>query len=431
MRSPIFRADEPTRRKFMVGAASSLLGVGLLPEVVAAPFERASKLRQIATARNVIYLYMSGGMSHLDTFDPKAVGSDVMGPVKPINTSADGVRVSEYLPNLAKQMHDVAVIRSLISTQGAHQQGNYMMHTSYPMRGTIQHPSMGAWLDVFQGGRGNDTLPNHVFIGNESRHPGAGFFPAVHTPLFVNNPDGGVANVEYFPGLTEERFRKRMALSAELDADFIADYPHRNVNAYADMYDGAVKMMKSKDLVAFDLTQEDSKTRDGYGHDPFGQGCLLARRLVERGVRFVEVTHGYWDSHSANFVITPDLCGGLDRGLSMLLRDLKLRGMLDETLIVLATEFGRTPDINQNVGRDHYPQAFSGLLAGGGIIGGQVYGKTDPEGREIVEGRTEIPDFNATIAYALGLPLNHVLYSPSMRPFTVCDVGQPITKLFG
>src|SRR3954465_113949 len=231
MNSPLRRA-ELSRRQFVARTASSILGVGLLPyfgpNATAAPFEGASKLKQVATARNVIYLYMSGGMSHLDTFDPKEAGSPVMGPVKPIATSADGVRVSEYLPLMAKQMHHIAVVSSLVSTQGAHEQGNYMMHTSYALRGTIRHPSLGAWLDVLQGG-GNGTLPNHVFIGNESRHPGAGFFPAVHTPLFVNNPEGGVSNVQHFKGLTESRFQQRMALSAELDADFIAEHPQRNV----------------------------------------------------------------------------------------------------------------------------------------------------------------------------------------------------------
>jgi hypothetical protein len=423
---------EITRRQFAAKAAR-LLGVGLLPtfytERSHAAFEGASKLRQVATAKNVIYLYMSGGMSHLDTFDPKEAGSDVMGPVSPIKTSADGIQISEYLPMLAKQMHHIALVRSLISTQGAHQQGNYMMHTSYAMRGTILHPSMGAWLSVFQGG-GHGTLPNHVFIGSESTHPGAGFFPAQHTPLFINSPENGIQNIESFKGLSDQRFKERMSLSAELDEDFVADYPQRNVKAYGDMYDAALKMMKSEDLVAFDLTKEPDDMRDSYGRDPFGQGCLLARRLVERGIRFVEVTHGYWDTHSANFVGTPSLARVLDIALSTLIQDLRSRGLLESTIIVLGTEFGRTPDINQNVGRDHYARAFSCLMAGGGIKGGQVYGKTDKEGREIIEGRTEIPDYNATLAYALGLPLDHVIYSPSKRPFTVCDKGKPITSLF-
>src|SRR4051812_20559045 len=229
MNLPIRRADELTRRQFVARAASSILGVGLFPyfqssQASAAPFEGASKLKQVPTARNVIYLYMSGGMSHLDTFDPKEAGSAVMGPVSPIKTSADGVRVSEYLPRLATQMHHVAVIPSLASTQGAHEQGNYMMHTSYAMRGTVRHPSMGAWLDVLQGG-GNGTLPNHVFIGNESRHPGAGFFPAVHTPLFINNPEAGVANINTFQGPTEAPVQQRRALRARPHAGLPPRHP--------------------------------------------------------------------------------------------------------------------------------------------------------------------------------------------------------------
>ena len=429
------RHDDTLTRRQMAARAARLLGVGLLPEFLTgradAAFEGSSKLRQIATAKQVIYLYMSGGMSHLDTFDPKAAGSKVMGPVNPIRTSADGVRISEYLPLLAKEMHHMALVRSLESTQGAHQQGNYMMHTSYALRGTIQHPSLGAWLNVLQPGAGNATLPNYVFVGGESQHHGAGFFPAQHTPLFVNNPESGIQNIEGFKGLSGDRFAKRMALSQSLDEDFVSAYPNqRRVKAYSEMYDGALKMMRSADLVAFDLTRESNDMRDEYGRDPFGQGCLLARRLIERGVRFVEVTHGYWDSHAANFVSTPGLCRPLDMGLSALVRDLCRRGLLESTLIVLATEFGRTPDINQNVGRDHFPKAFSGLMAGGGIQGGRVHGATDDEGREIVEDKVTIPDFNATMAYALGLPLDQVLYSPSMRPFTVCDKGQPLVNLF-
>ena len=169
---------------FVARTASSLLGVGLLPQFMtgkagAVPFEDASKLKQIATAKNVIYLYMSGGQSHMDTWDPKE-GVETAGPTKPIKTSADGVRISEYLPLTAQQMHHVAVINSLSSTQGAHEQGNYYMHTSYTLRGTIRHPGMGAWLNVFQPNTGNSTLPNYVYVGGDSRHPGAGFFPAVN-----------------------------------------------------------------------------------------------------------------------------------------------------------------------------------------------------------------------------------------------------------
>ncbi len=430
LRSSALHGDELSRRQFAARTASSLLGVGLLPQVftskASAAFEDSSPLKQVPTARNVIYLYMSGGQSHMDTWDPK-VGVETAGPTKPIKTSADGVRISEYLPRTAQQMHHGTVINSLSSTQGAHEQGNYMMHTSYELRGTIRHPAMGAWLNVFQGG-GNSTLPNYVYVGNDSRHPGAGFFPAAQAPLFVSNPENGLKNIKN--RAPEDQFMARMKLVDELDGEFRQTFPHRNVKAYSDMYDDAMAMMKSEDLKAFDLTEEPGDLRAAYGSDSFGQGCLLARRLVERGVRFVEVSLGGWDTHNANFVAVPERCETLDKGLSSLISDLHNRGLLDETLIVLTSEFGRTPDINQNAGRDHYPKAFSGVMFGGGVKGGFTYGKTDKEGREVIENKVKIQDFNASIAYALGLPLNQVVYSPSKRPFTIADKGAPLTELF-
>lgn len=428
----LLRSGEITRRDFAARTASSLLGVGLLGNFMQgkahAAFEGSSKLKQVATAKNVIYLYMSGGQSHMDTWDPKE-GVKTAGPTKPIKTSADGVRLAENLPLTAKQMHHGTVINSLSSNQGAHEQGNYIMHTSYEMRGTIRHPSMGAWLNVFQGG-GNSTLPNFVFIGNDSRHPGAGFFPAAQSPLFVSNPENGLKNVKLQSGLTQDRFEARMKLADDLDQDFRTTFQQRNVKAYADMYDDAMAMMKSEDLKAFDLTQENDDLRSAYGKEAFGQGCLLARRLVERGVRFVEVSLGGWDTHNANFVRVPELCDTLDRALATLVSDLNSRGLLDDTLIVLTSEFGRTPDINQNVGRDHYPKAFSAVMFGGGVKGGYTFGKTDPEGREVVEGKLRPQDLNATIAYALGLPLDQIVYSPSKRPFTIADKGQPALEVF-
>lgn len=436
MDSPVYTPslrDELGRRAFVARTAQSLLGVGLLPDWIAGADRgtgnKESLPPSVATAKRVIYLYMAGGQSHLDTWDPKELGK-VAGPVKPIATSVDGIRVGEYLPLSAKQMHHVTVIRSMTSNQGAHEQGDYFMHTSYAPRGTIRHPGMGAWLDVFQPGAGHSTLPNYIYVGNNSRHPGAGFFPAVHQPLFVNHPETGIKNVKRQEGLDEDRLSKRLALSADLDRDFVEAFPHRKVKAYSEMYDGAIRMMKSADLAAFDLTHEDAALRKAYGADPFGQGCLLARRLVEKGVRFVEVSLGGWDTHSANFVTMPDLCGTFDRALATLLDDLHRRGLLDDTLVVVATEFGRTPDINMNVGRDHYPQAFSVAMAGGGVRGGQVLGETDPEGREIAGDSIGIPSLNATIAYALGLPLEQPVFSPEKRPFTVADKGRPILEVF-
>jgi hypothetical protein len=427
MKSMLHRTDEPTRRRFIAHTARTLLGVGLLPDFLARE-SLAATASGGGSARNVIYLYMDGGMSHVDTWDPKS--GDVMGPTKVIPTSADGIQLGEYLPRTAKQMHHGTIVRSITSTQGAHEQGNYYMHTSYELRGTIAHPSMGAWLSHFQG-PGNPGLPASVYIGNASRHPGAGFFPPQHTPLFVSNPSSGLRDIERQKGLDATQHAARMALAAELDADFVKVFAkQRGVAAYKDAYDGAFRMMASADIAAFDLAQEKPELRDAYGSDAFGQGCLLARRLVERGVRFVEVSLHGWDTHANNFTTTPDLCDKLDRGLGTLLADLHSRGMLKSTLVVVATEFGRTPVINGSLGRDHYPKAFSAALFGGGIRAGAVFGSTDKTGAEVTDDEIKIPDINATIGHALGLPVEQVVMSPNLRPFKVADKGKLITKLF-
>ncbi len=419
-----------TRRSFVSGAAKTFLGVSTASRIIAAPGQGTSSLKQASTARNVIYLYMNGGMSHLDTFDPKPGKTEIMGLTKVINTNVDGVRISNNLPLLARQMDKLAVIRSMTSTQGAHEQGQYYQRTSYTQRSSIRHPTMGAWLQKFQD-RGNPTLPGSVMIGNDSRHPGAGFFESRFAPLMITDPENGINNVKTNAWFTEERFNSRLGVAKQLDAKFASAYNVKNVRAYADMYDDALKMMKSEELKAFDLSAEPEALRNKYGRDTFGQGCLLARRLVEHGVRFAEVTFGNWDTHNANFTRVPELCEELDSALSTLLQDLESRGMLKDTLVVLATEFGRTPEINANDGRDHHAPGFTCLMAGGGIRGGQVHGATDEIGHKAVEKPVIIPDFNATIAYALGIPMDQVLYSPSKRPFTVVDKGQPLTALFG
>ena len=422
-----------TRRTTLARIAQTTLGVGLLPSVftskAGAAFEGASTLKQVPTAKNVIYLYMAGGMSHLDTWDPKPK-SEFNGSTTAIPTKADDVFVSDSLPRTAALMDRIALVRSMNSTQGAHQQGNYFMHTSYGMRGTIKHPAMGAWLLRMQG-RDNPTIPGSVVIGGASNHPGSGFFEAKYAPLMVGDPETGLQNSKRRPGLSENRFDRRLSLAQELDAKFHEKVSTKNTRAYADLYDEAVKLMESRDLAAFDLTKESRATRDSYGRDKFGQGCLLARRLVEHSVRFVEVSLGGWDTHVDNFNNVPVRAETLDRGLATLIADLESRGLLDETLVVVATEFGRTPKINVNDGRDHYPSAFTCLMAGGGVQGGTVVGSTDENGAEVASKKTSIPDFNATIAYALGMPLDQIIFSPSKRPFTITDKGQPILEIFG
>lgn len=435
MNEYVRKTDELNRRRFMSRTAQSLLGVGLLPAAswaqdlsspVASP---GVALKKRPTARNVIYLYMSGGMTHLDTLDPKQ-GHENGGPVKAIPTSADGVMISEYLPLLAGHMDKAAIIRGMSSTQGAHEQGNYLMHSSYNPRGTIKHPGIGAWLCKLDG-LTNRTIPGFVRIGGNSRGGGGGFMESKFQPLVLGNPNEGLKNSVRPEKITEKDFAERLDLADAFDESFHGKFKgQKAVRAQKAIYDDAVKLMKSEDLKAFDLAHESEALREEYGDNSFGQGCLLARRLVENDVRFVEVNLGGWDTHSNNFTSVPQRAATLDQAISALISDLTRRGLLDETLVVLATEFGRTPRINQNNGRDHFPAAFSTMLAGGGIGGGKVHGVTNEGGTSVVEGKVGVPDFNATIAQALGLPLDMVLHSPSGRPFTVAHKGRPIDSLF-
>ncbi len=424
--------DALCRRTFVCGAAKSFLGLGAMPLLSSLAYSAEKSgwgLSRQAKAKSVIYLYMNGGMSHLDTFDTKP-GAETQGPVESIKTNADGVLISEYFPNMAQQMDKVAVINSMYSNQGAHAQGRYFMHTSYFMRGTVRHPDLGAW-SAYHLGKVNPGLPANVKIGGSSAGLGGGFLESEFAALPIGDPTSGLQNSTLPRGISESRFARRMDRVEQMNREFTQKYDTKLSRAYTQMYDEAVRLMKSEDLKAFDLNQENQEMRDRYGNNPFGQACLLARRLVEHGVRFIEIDDGGWDSHNENFQRVQSKSAVLDQAMAALLADLAARGMLNETMVVLATEFGRTPTIvDDRNGRNHYPQAFTCLLAGGGFKGGIKHGKTDAEGREIVDGIVEVPDFNATIAHALGIPLDKEVYSPSLRPFKVADHGKPVLSLF-
>ncbi|MFM1872253.1 MAG: hypothetical protein RL398_1675 [Planctomycetota bacterium] len=427
-------ADHATRRAFVGGLAGSLLGASVagsfgpraIAQSLAAPTPR---LVGRPRAKSVIYLFLRGGMTHLDTFDPKP-GKQTQGPVEALRTRADGVLVGQYFPKLAEQMDKVCVVNSMTSRQGAHEQAQYVMRTSYELRGTIQHPSLGAWANVMKG-RYNPMLPGHVLVGGGSDMPTAGFFPPEYQALPIGAAEDGLQNAMLPKGIDERRFQRRLDQLNKLNASFAEKNQTRDVASYTKAYDEAVKLMRSSDLAAFDLDLESTAMKQTYGENRFGAGCLLARRLVEHGVRYVEVMSDGWDTHADNFDRLEDLCPAIDQGLAALLADLDGRGLLEETMVVLATEFGRSPDIDGDNGRNHYPKAFSSLLAGGGIQGGRSFGKTDAEGREVIENPVSIQDFNATIAYGLGLPIDEVVTSPSGRPFKVADKGNPITEIFG
>lgn len=418
-------ADLPTRRGFLASMAATSLGVTALPQVV-----RGQSIPRVGGARNVIFIYLSGGMSHVDTLDPKPNQKDIMGPTETIASAVDDVFLGYRLPLLAERLDKCTLIRSMWSNQGAHVQGRYFLHTSYALRGTIRHPSIGSWLSYLDG-VDNPTLPPHVAIGGDQYTANSGFFPGRFGPLPIGDPAAGLQSASRPKSVDEDRARRRLERLRRMNDAFAEKHKDRSVTDYDGAYDQAVDLMQSEDLAAFDISLEDEAVRAAYGEDRIGQACLLARRLIEHDVRYVEVVSGGWDTHSENFDALDDRLPPLDRALATLLSDLDARGRLEDTLVVVASEFGRTPKINDGRnGRDHHPKSFTTLLAGGGIKRGFVHGKTNETGEEVVEGRVTVPDFNATIAHALGLPIDKVITSPSGRPFQVADKGRPVFEVF-
>ncbi|MCR9201095.1 MAG: DUF1501 domain-containing protein [Planctomycetaceae bacterium] len=431
MKNAIQKLDRTSRRRFIEDMAKAAFGVSILPvseSLFGSAAQAASPLAAINKAEHVIYLMMNGAMSHIDSFDPKP-GKESGGETKAIQTSVPGVKIGEHMPELASRMNQLAVIRSMTTETGAHEQGRYLMRTSYKQIGTIRHPFLGSWLTHFEGKKNKD-LPGSVVIGGGNRHPGQGYLSPAVAPAPVGNPASGLQNTKPPKYLDEKNFEKRRRLIGQFESNFKSKYQNSDVKAYSEYYSEAVRLLKSPDLGAFDIKQEDDATKEKYGANRIGQGCLLARRLVEKGVRFVEVEHGGWDNHNNIYESFPEKAGQLDAAIAALMDDLKQRGLLSKTLIVLSTEFGRTPKINQNAGRDHHPGAFSAMLAGAGIKGGQVIGETDEIGKSVEDGHCYPYDLNATIAYACGLPWEEEFQASNGRPFKIAHDGNPLTELF-
>jgi len=419
--------DSQERRRFLSSAAFASLGVSLFPRldnaVVAAEKSSPGK------AKRIIYLFMAGGMSHIDTFDLKP-GHENQGSTKGIATSVTGCQISQHLPVLASQFDKMAVIRSMNTQTGDHEAGEYLMRTSYETIATERHPSIGPWMQKLLG-RKSKSLPDTVMISPSGQHPGPGFFDPSMSPLPIADPNRGLENTKPPAYLTDKSFDKRIELINRFDGKFQKKYRDHGVRTYTDLYTEATALLASDELVAFDLNKEKNEDRDRYGRDAFGQGCLLARRLIENNVRCVEVTCGGWDMHTAIFNenTLPARAAMMDKAVGNLLKDLSERGLLQDTLIVLTTEFGRSPAINYNVGRDHHPAAFSSMLAGAGVRGGQFYGASDAAGFGVDKDGVSPADFNATIAKLLGLSLEEIVISPTGRPFKVANEGKPISAI--
>lgn len=416
------KLDEPTRRSFLLYAAKSTLGLSIAPHFLWGDENKKKGVTEKAPCERVIFLYMRGGMSQTDTFDPKSKSS-IGGKSKPIKTQSDDLLLSDQLPKLALQAKDLSVIRSLTTKTGAHSQARYVMHTGYRQRSGITHPQLGSWAQMFLG-KSHPVLPSSVLIA--SGNPGPGFLPPDYSPLPIGNASRGIKDL--LPEIDKTQLNRRVRLAQKFSSAFSHYFPHDDVKAYNDFYQQTVKFMSGDMAEPFDIQREPGNIRSLYGNHPFGQGALLARRLVERGVRYVEVTSSQnWDSMHSGTSALNRLSNELDGTVSALITDLRNKGMLSSTMVVVTTEFGRTPKIKSNGGRDHHPNGFSAMLAGGGVKGGVAIGETDENGRDPFP-EFEPKDLHATIAHAMGISGTKIRRLPG-RPSFLGGKPKPITEI--
>jgi hypothetical protein len=414
------------RRSFLQQVALGVGGAATLGWNGATALQ-ANELRKRGKA--CIVLYMRGAPSQFETFDPKP-GAETGGPTQAIETAAAGVRIAEGWDKVAAQMNDIALIRSLTNgKEGAHDRAVYQLHTGYLQSATVRHPALGA-LAAAELGDENFDLPHFVNIGHRSGVIGSGFLGMSFEPFKLVDPTKLPNNIVLPTGIDADRFTRRNELLEGLEADFAAAGGRAPVRDHQALYHKAKRMVLSPRLQAFDLTQEKDSVRDRYGRTEFGQGCLLARRLVEQGVTFVEVESPGWDTHDDNFNRVKQNAASVDPGFAALVADLKERGMLDTTLVVWLGEFGRTPRINPKAGRDHHPLSFNVALAGGGIQGGRVIGATTKDGAQVETRPVTVPDLFCTFCQSLGLDPRKERISPLGRPLKTVEGGAPVSELF-
>jgi hypothetical protein len=380
-------------------------------------------------AEHLVILWLNGGPSQIETFDPKP-GHKNGGPTKAIKTRAKGILLPHTMTRLADQMDKVCLVRSMSTGEGNHQRARYFLHTGYVPSGTVRHPDIGSII-CQQKASEEAELPSYICV-NGAAGPGAGALGVALAPFTIADPLKPVANLGYGRGVDKPRFARRRQLLEDLDAGFTkkrAGSPeaeaHRKIVSKAD------RMMHSSKISAFDLAKETEATRKSYGMGKFGQGCLMARRLIEQGVSVIEVQLNGWDTHKDNFNRTTQLTTQLDQGFAALLADLAQRKLLHKTLVVCMGEFGRTPRINPEQGRDHFARAWSLAMAGGPVRGGKVIGATSPDGNRVVDRPLGSQDIMASITHALGVDSGHVNYTKNGRPIQAVDEkGKVVQELF-
>jgi hypothetical protein len=402
-------SPRPSRRDFVQLTLGS--GLGLLASKFGLGVPQESTRGR---AKACILLWLAGGPSQVDTFDPKPE----LTPFREIPTSGEA-RISEGFPQLAREMKRISILRTLSSNDPNHATATYLLHTSYRKAADIEHPHAGSVIAAELGDRCD--LPGCIVIGGDPRC-GAGYLPGDKGPVVFDKLDAPAEDVKL--AVSRDRFRKRWEYLSALDERFAKGHEFRAVDERRLAYERAYKVLTSEKVKAFDLSKEEPGR---YGQTPFGRACLMARRLVEAGVRFVEVALGDWDSHVDNEGVHRRLMETLDGPFAALIGDLADRRMLEETLVLCMGEFGRTPAVNPNRGRDHFTRCWSAAIAGGGLSGGRLVGRTD--GQEIQERPVSVPDLFATVYGAFGISPAKEHLTAGGRPLKLVEGGVPVKEL--
>lgn len=383
---------------------------------------QAEELRR--QGKSMILLWMSGGPSQLETFDPKP-DHENGGGTRVISTAVPGIQIAEGWENVAGVMKEIALVRSMTNKEGNHQRASYQLHTGYVPAGSVKHPGFGSNIAKELADPRHD-LPAVVSIG---RTEGLGGYLGVdYEPFIVDNPGSLPSNVG--TTVSPARLERRLEHLKRLEADFAARGGQVVVDNQQKIYDKASRLVLSPLTQAFDTSSEPEALRQKYGESAFGKGCLLARRLIEKGVTFVEVRSNGWDTHDDIHTRVNTLAEQVDPGFGTLIADLKDRGMLENTVVAWMGEFGRTPKVNPRDGRDHYPRAFNAAVAGGGIKGGQVIGRTSPDGSAIDDRPVSVPDLFSSICRCLQVNPAKETVSPLGRPMKIVDGGEVVQELF-
>jgi uncharacterized protein DUF1501 len=414
------------RRDFLRVAAAAGAAAGVVSWTDAICMS-AEDLRKRGMA--CILLWMGGGPSQFETFSPKP-GHENGGETKVISTKVPGIEIADSLPHCAGIMDELAIIRSMTSKEGSHPRASFLLHHGYLPMGGVKFPTLGSQV-AHQIGDPKFDLPSFVRIGGRraADSGGGGFLGVDYDPFVLQNPETKPENTT--PSTRDERYARRLQMLDRLQSDFGRVEGADIVTDHRKLIRKSSDMILSPQMKAFDIDNESDKMRDAYGRTSFGAGCLLARRLVEAGVTFVEVNLEGWDTHDDNFTRTADRCQMFDQPMAQLVKDLKQRGMLKKTLVIWMGEFGRTPRINARAGRDHYPRAFNIALAGGGVRGGQVIGTTDAGGVEVADRPITVSDLFRTVYTTLGIDADHENMSRIGRPIKLVDGGEVVQELLG